>query len=56
MSASRRSEGFENFNEVLSKCAKKVKVAESEWSCFMARDIVCVKSIKENLRLLIVVA
>ncbi|GFI44788.1 hypothetical protein IMSAGC019_00091 [Lachnospiraceae bacterium] len=42
------SEGFGHFNGILSNSAKKVKVANSEWVCFKAKDIVdiCTKYIK----------
>ena len=44
------SRGFEHFNDILSNFAKKVKVANSEWTCYKAADIVdvCSAYIKDN--------
>lgn len=44
------SEAFDNFSDVLSSFAKKVKVANSEWICYKASDIVkiCSALIKSN--------
>ena len=50
VSAGGCSEGFEHFNNILNNFAKKVKVANSEWLCYKAADIVevCAKYIKSN--------
>lgn len=50
VSAGGCSEGFEHFNDILDNVAKKVKVANSEWVCYKAADIVnvCVKYIEDN--------
>lgn len=50
VSAGGCSEGFDHFNEYLNKFVRIVKVAESEWKCYKAKDIVdvCANLIKNN--------
>lgn len=50
VSAGGCSEGFDHFNNALCNFVKKVKVAESEWKCYKARDIVdaCSECIRKN--------
>lgn len=46
------SRGFEHFNDALENFAKKVKVANSEWTCYNIKDLVdvCKQYIEEDPR------